>query len=74
MSSSGSHSYPTGRAGAKGDRRGAYGSRSRAAAWREVIFPVGLRETKKTIPLPPVLGGISLIGGIALLLAGSRNP
>ncbi len=39
------------------------------------IAPIqATRETKKTIPLPPVLGGISLVGGIALLLAGSRNP
>jgi uncharacterized membrane protein len=45
---------------------------------REKVIDIGpiqaTRETKKTIPLPPVLGGISLVGGIALLLAGSRNP
>ncbi len=30
-------------------------------------------EEKKTIPLPPVLGAISLIGGIILLVAGSKK-
>jgi uncharacterized membrane protein len=31
------------------------------------------KEEHKTIPLPPVLGGIALVGGIALLVAGSKN-
>jgi len=30
-------------------------------------------EHKKTIPLPPVLGGIALVGGIVLLLAGRKK-
>ena len=30
-------------------------------------------EEKKTIPLPPVLGGIALIGGIALLVVGKKQ-
>ena len=30
-------------------------------------------ETRETIPLPPVLGGLALIGGVALLIAGSRK-
>ena len=30
-------------------------------------------ETKKRIPLPPVLGGISLAGGIVLVVVGSRK-
>jgi hypothetical protein len=30
------------------------------------------KETKKTIPLPPVLGGAALVGGIVLLVAGAR--
>lgn len=30
-------------------------------------------ETQKRIPLPPILGGIALIGGVALLVAGARR-
>ena len=29
-------------------------------------------EQHKTIPLPPILGGIALVGGIALLIAGRK--
>ncbi len=29
-------------------------------------------EEKRTIPLPPVLGGLALAGGIAMLVAGTR--
>jgi len=28
---------------------------------------------KKTIPLPPILGGIALVGGIVLLVAGAKK-
>jgi uncharacterized membrane protein len=31
------------------------------------------RETQKRIPLPPILGGIALIGGVVLLVAGARR-
>lgn len=30
-------------------------------------------EHQKTIPLPPVLGGIALVGGIVLLVAGNKK-
>ena len=30
-------------------------------------------ETRETIPLPPLLGGLALVGGIALMIAGSRR-
>ncbi len=30
-------------------------------------------ETKKTIPLPPVLGGLALVGGIVLVIAGTKR-
>ncbi len=30
-------------------------------------------ERKETIPLPPILGGLALAGGIVLLIAGSRK-
>lgn len=43
----------------------------------EKVFEVGpltaTKETKKTIPLPPILGGGALAGGIILLLAGARR-
>jgi uncharacterized membrane protein len=31
------------------------------------------KDTRKTIPLPPILGGIAVIGGIVLLAAGSKG-
>lgn len=43
----------------------------------EKVLEVGpitaTKETKKTIPLPPVLGGVALVGGIVLLVAGARR-
>jgi len=30
-------------------------------------------ETQKRIPISPILGGIALIGGIVLLVAGARQ-
>jgi len=30
------------------------------------------RETH-TVPLPPIIGGVALVGGVALLVAGSRD-
>jgi hypothetical protein len=30
-------------------------------------------EEKKTIPLPPILGGLALAGGVVLILAGGRR-
>jgi len=30
-------------------------------------------EEHKTIPLPPILGGIALIGGIVLMVAGGKQ-
>jgi len=31
------------------------------------------KEEKQTIPLPPILGGIALVGGVVLLTAGTRR-
>lgn len=31
------------------------------------------RDEKKTIPLPPLLGGVTLLGGIALVAFGSKK-
>ena len=30
-------------------------------------------ETKDRIPIPPIFGGLALIGGIALLVAGGKK-
>jgi uncharacterized membrane protein len=30
-------------------------------------------DREKTIPLPPVLGGLCLVGGIVLVLAGNKK-
>jgi hypothetical protein len=30
-------------------------------------------ETHERIPLPPVLGGLALVGGVVLLVMGARN-
>ena len=43
----------------------------------EKLLDVGpihaITETQKRIPIPPILGGLALIGGIALLVAGARR-
>ncbi|MGA8144171.1 MAG: hypothetical protein WB987_09815 [Candidatus Acidiferrales bacterium] len=31
------------------------------------------KEEHKTIPLPPILGGIALVGGIVLMMAGAKE-
>jgi hypothetical protein len=44
---------------------------------REKVLDIGpieaTKEERKTIPLPPVVGALSLAGGIALLLSGRRT-
>jgi uncharacterized membrane protein len=44
----------------------------------EKVLEVGpitaTKETKKTIPLPPVLGGVAVLGGVVLLVASSSRP
>jgi hypothetical protein len=44
---------------------------------RDRVLDVGpihaTRDTEKTIPLPPILGGVAILGGIALLVAGARR-
>jgi len=30
-------------------------------------------DTRETIPVPPILGGIALVGGIVLLAAGGKK-
>jgi len=31
------------------------------------------KDEKHTMPLPPILGGLLLVGGVVLLLAGQRS-
>ena len=44
---------------------------------REKVVDLGpiqvTSETTKTLPLPPILGAIALVGGIVLLVVGSRK-
>jgi hypothetical protein len=44
---------------------------------REKVLDVGpleaTTETEKSIPLPPLLGGLALAGGVVLLIAGSKK-
>lgn len=30
-------------------------------------------ETRKSVPLPPILGGIALAGGVGLIVVGARK-
>ena len=44
---------------------------------REKVLDIGplqaSTERQKTIPLSPLLGGLALVGGVALMIAGSRK-
>jgi hypothetical protein len=44
---------------------------------RKDVLDVGpihaTKGTHETIPIPPVLGGIALVGGIVLLVAGAKS-
>jgi hypothetical protein len=44
---------------------------------RKDVLDVGpihaTKDTHETIPIPPILGGIALVGGIALLVAGTKS-
>ena len=44
---------------------------------REKIVDIGpihaTKESTRTFPLPPLLGGVALAGGIALVVAGTRR-
>ena len=44
---------------------------------RERVLDVGpihaTKDTERTIPLPPILGGVAILGGIGLLVAGARR-
>jgi uncharacterized membrane protein len=44
---------------------------------REKIIDIGplhaTHETKKTIPLSPIFGGVMLAGGLVLIIIGAKN-
>jgi len=44
---------------------------------RETVVDIGpvhaTADRKKTVPLPPVVGGLALVGGVVLLVAGARR-
>lgn len=44
---------------------------------KEKILDIGSiklsADTKKTIPLPPIVGGVALVAGIALIVADRRK-
>jgi uncharacterized membrane protein len=45
---------------------------------REKVIDIGPLQasvdSRKTIPLSPILGGLALVGGIALLVVGAKKP
>ena len=44
---------------------------------REKVLQIGpveaTKKTEKTIPLPPILGGFALAGGIVLVIIGAKK-
>ena len=44
---------------------------------RETVVDIGpvhaTANRQKTVPLPPVVGGLALVGGVVLLVAGARK-
>jgi uncharacterized membrane protein len=44
---------------------------------REKVLDVGpihaTKDTQKEIPLPPIIGGLVLLGGVVLLVAGAKQ-
>jgi len=44
---------------------------------RETVLDLGpiqaTKETTKTMPLPPVLGGMALLGGVFLIVLGAKR-
>jgi hypothetical protein len=44
---------------------------------REKVFDLGpvhaTKDTQENVPLPPILGGVALVGGVVLLIVGARQ-
>lgn len=55
----------------------AFGYQGITYTTREKVIDLGpieaTTEKKKTIPLPPIFGGVALVGGIALIFAGNKR-
>jgi uncharacterized membrane protein YidH (DUF202 family) len=45
---------------------------------RETVLDVGplhaTAERQKTLPIPPIVGVVAVVGGIVLLVVGARTP
>jgi hypothetical protein len=45
---------------------------------REKVLDIGpieaTAERRRTVPMPPILGGVALVAGIGLLVMGSKKP
>ena len=45
-----------------------------ALVYQGIIGPIQTTtKTDKTIPLPPLVGGLALVGGIVLIVAGNKK-
>jgi hypothetical protein len=55
----------------------AFGYQGISYTTREKVVDIGpltmTAEKTRTIPLPPIIGGLALVGGIALLVMGRKN-
>lgn len=55
----------------------AFGYQGFTYTTREKVVDIGplqvTADTTKTLPLPPIVGAIALVGGIVLLVVGSRK-
>jgi hypothetical protein len=45
---------------------------------REKVLDIGpieaTAERRRTVPMPPIIGGVALVAGIGLLVMGSKKP
>ena len=53
----------------------AYGGFSYTTREKIIDTPIGdvTAKREKTVPFPPIVGGICLVGGIVLVLVGNKN-
>ena len=45
---------------------------------RDTVVDIGplhaTADHQKTVPIPPIIGGVAVVGGLLLLVAGMRRP